>query len=75
MFDVITYKKGAALVRMLEQYLGAETFRAGVRLYLRRHAYANTVTEDLWSSLADASGDSPWGRSWTAGYIRAGIRR
>ncbi len=56
MFDVITYKKGAALVRMLEQYLGAETFRAGVRLYLRRHAYANTVTEDLWNSLADASG-------------------
>ena len=57
MFDVITYEKGAALVRMLEQYLGAETFRAGVRLYLRRHAYANTVTEDLWNSLADASGE------------------
>jgi len=57
MFDVITYEKGAALVRMLEQYLGAETFRAGVRLYLRRHAYANTVTEDLWKSLADASGE------------------
>ena len=57
MFDVITYEKGAALVRMLEQYLGPETFREGVRLYLRRHAYANTVTEDLWASLADASGE------------------
>ncbi len=57
MFDVITYEKGASLVRMLEQYLGPETFRAGVRLYLRRHAYANTVTEDLWNSLADASGE------------------
>ena len=56
MFDVITYEKGAALVRMLEQYLGPETFRAGVRLYLRRHAYANTVTADLWHALADASG-------------------
>ena len=56
MFDVITYEKGAALVRMLEQYLGPETFQAGVRQYLRRHAYANTVTEDLWNSLADASG-------------------
>ena len=56
MFDVITYEKGAALVRMLEQYLGPETFRTGVRLYLRRHAYANTVTADLWNSLADASG-------------------
>jgi len=57
MFDVITYEKGAALVRMLEQYLGPETFRAGVRLYLRRHAYSNTVTEDLWNSLAAASGE------------------
>ncbi len=56
MFDVITYEKGAALVRMLEQYLGPETFRAGVRLYLRRHAYGNTVTEDLWNALAEASG-------------------
>ncbi len=56
MFDVITYEKGAALVRMLEQYLGAEAFRAGVRLYLRRHAYANTVTADLWDALAEASG-------------------
>ena len=56
MFDVITYEKGAALVRMLEQYLGAEAFRAGVRLYLRRHAHANTVTADLWDALADASG-------------------
>ncbi len=56
MFDVITYEKGAALVRMLEQYLGPDTFQAGVRLYLRRHAYANTHTEDLWSALADASG-------------------
>ena len=56
MFDVITYEKGAALVRMLEQYLGAEAFRAGVRLYLRRHAHANTVTADLWDALAEASG-------------------
>ena len=56
MFDVITYEKGAALVRMLEQYLGAEAFRAGVRLYLRRHAHANTVTADLWDALAEATG-------------------
>ena len=70
MFDVITYEKGAALVRMLEQYLGPETFRAGVRLYLRRHAYANTVTEDLWNSLADASGQ-PVGRIMD-GWIHQG---
>ena len=56
MFDVITYEKGAALVRMLEQYLGSEDFRAGVRLYLRRHAHSNTVTSDLWDALGEASG-------------------
>ncbi len=57
MFDVITYEKGAALVRMLEQYLGPEVFRAGVQLYLRRHAHANTVTRDLWDALGEASGE------------------
>src|SRR4026209_646489 len=47
MFDVLTYEKGASVLRMLEQYLGATVFRAGVREYLRRHAYANAETGDL----------------------------
>jgi len=57
MFDVLTYVKGCAVLRMLEQYLGAETFRDGIRLYLERHAYANTVTSDLWSALEAVSGE------------------
>ena len=40
MFDILTYEKGASLVRMLEQYLGVERFRDGVRHYLSTHAYA-----------------------------------
>src|ERR1700687_518828 len=36
MFDVLTYEKGASVLRMLEQYIGPEVFRAGVRLYLDR---------------------------------------
>ena len=36
MFDVLTYEKGASVLRMLEQYLGPEVFRAGVRQYLTR---------------------------------------
>ncbi len=56
MFDVITYEKGAALVRMLEQYLGPDAFRQGVRIYLKRHAHANAVADDLWNALAEASG-------------------
>lgn len=38
MFDVLTYEKGASVLRMLEQYLGAEAFRDGIRLYLQRHS-------------------------------------
>ena len=56
MFDVLTYEKGASVLRMLEQYLGADVFREGVREYLRRHAYANADTGDLWAALGHASG-------------------
>ena len=56
MFDLLTYEKGASVVRMLEQYLGAEVFRDGVRHYLETHSYANTETTDLWASLETISG-------------------
>ena len=70
MFDVLTYEKGAAVVRMLEQYLGPEAFRDGVRLYLRRHAYANTATTDLWDALEEVSGQPV--RSMMDGWIYQG---
>ncbi len=57
MFDTLTYGKGAAVLRMLEQYLGEETFREGVAGYLAAHAYGNTETGDLWAALEEASGD------------------
>jgi puromycin-sensitive aminopeptidase len=57
MADALTYQKGAGVLRMLEQYVGPTTFRDGVRRYLRRHAYANTVTRDLWRALSEASGE------------------
>ena len=56
MFDVLTYAKGASVLRMLEQYLGADVFCAGVRRYLEAHAYGNTKTADLWKALEEASG-------------------
>jgi puromycin-sensitive aminopeptidase len=56
MFDVLTYQKGGALLRMLEQYLGVEAFRTGVNHYLTVHAYANTETADLWDALEATSG-------------------
>jgi puromycin-sensitive aminopeptidase len=51
MFDVLTYEKGASVVRMLEHYLGDDRFRAGIRRYMARHQYGNTETSDLWAAL------------------------
>jgi puromycin-sensitive aminopeptidase len=55
MFDLLTYEKGASVLRMLERHLGGEVFRDGVRLYLQRHRYANAETTDLWRALGDAA--------------------
>lgn len=57
MFDALTYGKGSAVLRMLEQYLGEGPFRNGVGNYLRTHEYANTETDDLWEALDEASGE------------------
>jgi puromycin-sensitive aminopeptidase len=55
MFDVLTYEKGASVLRMLEQHIGPTAFRDGVREYLRAHAYGNADTKDLWVSLGKAA--------------------
>jgi puromycin-sensitive aminopeptidase len=57
MFDVLTYEKGSSVLRMLEQYLGEESFRAGVTRYLKTHEYSNTETADLWAALEAESGE------------------
>ncbi len=56
MFDALTYYKGGAVLRMIEQWLGPEVFRAGIRHYLSTHAYGNTETHDLWDALEAESG-------------------
>jgi len=50
-FDDITYKKGEAVIRMFEAYVGEDAFRTGVRRYMKNHAYGNTVTDDLWREI------------------------
>lgn len=57
MFDVLTYQKGGALLRMLEQHLGEERFRQGVAHYLTTHSYGNTDTGDLWDAIEHTSGE------------------
>ncbi|HYF47289.1 MAG TPA: M1 family metallopeptidase, partial [Acidimicrobiales bacterium] len=56
MFDILTYEKGAAVVRMLQQYLGEDRFQEGIRRYLDTHRYGNTETTDLWDALEEATG-------------------
>ncbi len=53
MFDLLTYDKGGSLLRMLEMYLGQERFRIGVSHYLKKHAYGNTETNDLWDAIEE----------------------
>jgi puromycin-sensitive aminopeptidase len=55
-FDLITYEKGGAVLRMLEGWLGEERFRDGIRSYMRRHGKGNAVANDLWNALGAASG-------------------
>ncbi|MEK6907318.1 MAG: M1 family metallopeptidase [Nanoarchaeota archaeon] len=54
-FDAISYNKGSAVIRMLEQYLGEEAFRNGLKYYLSKFKYENATTNDLWNSLEKVS--------------------
>ena len=56
MFDVITYDKGAAVLRMIERHLGEDNYRRGLHFYLDKHRYSNTDTTDLWDALEVTSG-------------------
>ncbi len=79
MFDTLTYTKGAAVLRMLEQYLGPERFRDGIRKYLADHRFGNTETHDLWEAIEAATGEPVRrimdGWIWQGGYpmITAGL--
>jgi aminopeptidase N len=55
-FDAIAYEKSAAVLRMIEGWVGEDAFRAGVNAYLERHAYANATAEDFWAAMTRASG-------------------
>ena len=55
LFDGIAYGKAAGVLRMLEAYLGEQSFRAGVNAYLREHQYSNSTADDFWGTLARVS--------------------
>ncbi len=57
LFDpAIVYAKGACLIRMLQGYVGEDTFRDALRLYMKKHQYSNADANDLWEALDEVSG-------------------
>lgn len=55
-FDDISYAKGSCVLRMLSIHIGEDKFLEGIRIYLRKHAYGNTDTTDLWDCMSAATG-------------------
>jgi tricorn protease interacting factor F2/3 len=77
--DVITYQKGARLIRMIESFLGRDEFRDGITEYLRDHQYGNARSDDLWETLEEESRSpvSKVMRSWIErpGHPRITVRQ
>jgi aminopeptidase N len=55
-FDTISYQKGQAVINMVEAWVGEVAFRDALRAYMKKHAYGNTVSDDLWNAVEAASG-------------------
>jgi aminopeptidase N len=55
LFDGIAYGKTAAVLRMVEQWMGEDAFRDGIRAYLRKYSFGNAAAEDFWTTMTEAS--------------------
>lgn len=66
-FDAISYRKGAAVIQMLQNYLGAEPFQRSLASYIKKYSYSNAKTDDLWAALEEGSGEpvNKLMNSWT----------
>ncbi|CDS43300.1 puromycin sensitive aminopeptidase [Echinococcus multilocularis] len=56
-FDAVSYEKGSSIIRMINDYVGPEKFMKGLQLYIQRHKYGNTTTDDLWNALSEVCGE------------------
>ncbi|CAH2297085.1 endoplasmic reticulum aminopeptidase 1 [Pelobates cultripes] len=72
MFDEVSYDKGACILNMLREYMGAESFEAGIVHYLRRYSYRSAKNEDLWDSMTDIcpSEETANGQKEVSGYCK-----
>jgi len=58
-YNRVVYEKGAAILLMLEGWLGEDQFRDGLRAYLNEHRFGSATTDDLAAALRGASGNDP----------------
>ncbi|MFT5450945.1 MAG: aminopeptidase N [Enterobacterales bacterium] len=71
-FDSITYNKGASVLQQLSHYLGKDTFRDGIRNYLKEHKYKAAKLTDFFDSMKKTSGKNL--QNWTYNWINlAGV--
>jgi aminopeptidase N len=54
-FDGISYQKGEQIIRMIEDWIGPDTFRDGMRAYMKAHQFSNATSADLWAALGAAA--------------------
>lgn len=78
-FDIVSYSKGASVIRMLQAFIGEKDFQKGLSLYLKTHKYANAETTDLWKALETVSNQpvSKIMKNWTSrpGYPLVYVER
>ena len=71
-FDGITYAKGASVLRQMVAWVGQENFMAALKKYFDKHAWGNTVLDDLLVELEETSGRDV--RAWSAKWLEtAGV--
>jgi aminopeptidase N len=70
-FDGIAYGKTAAVLRMVESYIGPELFRNGIRAYLTRFSWSNASAEDFWNTMA-ATTKEPLDRIFSTFVLQPG---
>lgn len=54
-FDAISYSKGSSIIKMVQNWMGADTFKKGLIGYIKKFKYGNAVTGDLWACLTEAA--------------------
>jgi aminopeptidase N len=65
-FDMITYAKGASVLKQLVAWVGLEPFLQGLTAYFKEFSYGNSEFADLLRHLEQASGRelTSWAAEW-----------